>query len=318
MSFASAITLLRARRPRFLLRGALAALFLFVPTIALHAQAGASGLSFLKQGADARSVALAETGVALDNGPASAHRNPALPAFASRAALGVLHNAWFQDITANRLSALVPVWGMAISAHVHLTQVPDIEIRQVPGDPQGTFSSKDFSTGLTASVLLSDELAAGVTAKYLFEKIYVDVSDGFAFDLGLAYHPSALPKLQAGLAFHNLGSMSELRSIAPTLPSSFRAGAAWIESVPALDAVLSLQGESVSWLEEGKTHAALGLEFEYRNMISARLGWMSGYETRDLSAGLGLRYDRWLFDYAFTPFSEGLGSAHTLSLAILL
>ena len=41
---------------------------------------------------------------------------------------------------------------------------------------------------------------------------------------------------------------------------------------------------------------------------------MSGYESKGLTTGLGLKWEGLNFDYAFTPYSYELGSAHTISL----
>jgi len=39
-------------------------------------------------------------------------------------------------------------------------------------------------------------------------------------------------------------------------------------------------------------------------------------ENRNLSAGLGLVTGRWIIDYAYVPFSSGLGDAHRITLLL--
>jgi hypothetical protein len=57
-----------------------------------------------------------------------------------------------------------------------------------------------------------------------------------------------------------------------------------------------------------------GIQSVYEQTLSARLGYQTGIEARGVTVGLGTAYSVGRFDYAFLPFSSGLGNAHIISL----
>ena len=64
-------------------------------------------------------------------------------------------------------------------------------------------------------------------------------------------------------------------------------------------------------------HIHFGGEYFYNNIIALRFGYMTGYEAKGITAGLGIFWEGLNFDYAFLPYSfssYNLGSAHTISL----
>jgi hypothetical protein len=52
----------------------------------------------------------------------------------------------------------------------------------------------------------------------------------------------------------------------------------------------------------------------YNNTFAARVGYQTGYEARGFSAGIGIEWGSLRFDYAYLPFSYGLGNANQFSL----
>ncbi len=191
----------------------------------LFAQAGGSGLSFLKIGADARAIAMGDAGVVTADNGGAVYYNPALIAGDESASITITHNEWVQDLTTEYLGIVVPYQSWSLGIQMGLTSVAGIEIRDRPGEPQGTFDSRNFAGGLTAAFALADGVDVGVTAKYVMEKIYTDAADGYAFDFGAAIDPfngGDLHGLRFGLAVANLGSMSELRYTSTKLPTLSR------------------------------------------------------------------------------------------------
>ncbi len=287
----------------------------------LFAQAGGSGLSFLKIGADARAIAMGDAGVVTADNGGAVYYNPALIAGDESASITIMHNEWVQDLTTEYLGIVVPFQSWSLGIQMGLTSVAGIEIRDRPGEPQGTFDSRNFAGGLTAAFALADGVDVGVTAKYVMEKIYTDAADGYAFDIGAAIDPFTggdLHGLRFGLAVANLGSMSELRYTSTKLPTLLRAGASYDVPVAALKSTLVLTGGVMSVFDDEATHATLGAEFNYVNSVYFRLGYQSGYDIKNVSFGAGFAYTTLRFDYAFTPFTESFGAAHTIALSIRL
>jgi hypothetical protein len=287
----------------------------------LFSQAGGSGLSFLKIGADARAMGMGDVGVVTSDLGAAMYYNPALIANDEAASITITHNEWVQDLSTEFLGVVVPFSSWTLGIHMGLTSVEGIEIRDRPGEPQGTFDSRNFAGGLSVAFALADGLDVGLTAKYVMEKIYTDAADGYAFDFGASFDPfkgGDLHGLRFGAALANLGSMSELRYVSTTLPMLLRVGASYDIPVHALKSTLVVTGGVMSVFDDEATHASIGAEFNYVNSVYFRAGYQSGYEIKNVSFGAGFAYTTLRFDYAFTPFTESFGAAHTIALSIRL
>ncbi len=287
-----------------------------------HGQSGQAGLSFLKNGVGARSVAMGNAGVAGADLGSAMYYNPALLADDEGAAISIVHNEWIQDITTEYIGITLPAKGWTFGVFLGLTSVAGIELRDTPSpEPDGTFDSQNFAGGLSAAFGIVDGLDFGVNAKYIFEKIHVDDASGYAVDIGLSSQPFTdddLADLRFGVSLANLGSMSALSSAETVLPLLLRYGAAYTVPITALKSALNVEIGGVSLLEEETTHANIGVEFDYVDMVFFRLGYRSGFEDKDISFGAGARYSSLRFDYAFVPFNENFGNAHTVALSINL
>lgn len=296
------------------------ALVLAAPAV-VSAQTGASGMAFLKFGAGGRSIAMGDASVAGATLGEALYYNPARAAADGRSALTAMYQDYIQDITTSYLGGVAQFDGWTLGVHMGLTTVRDIEVRDMPGEPQGRFDSQNLSTGLTLATALADDLHAGVTVKYLYEKIYVDDAGGYGVDLGLAYRTGAadawLP-VSVGVALANLGSMSALRTEATELPTILRYGATWTLPMAALRGGLTVEANGVGMLREKTHHLHVGAEVDYEQSIFLRAGYMTGYDVKGFTAGFGAAYAMLVIDYAVTPFSENFGTAHTVSVSLQL
>ena len=82
----------------------------------------------------------------------------------------------------------------------------------------------------------------------------------------------------------------------------------------SVKSVVDVIGGFQKYIDTDDTHIHVGGEIFYDNLIALRLGYISGYEAKGLTAGLGVYWQGINFDYAFTPYSYGLGTGHTISL----
>lgn len=296
------------------------ALVLALPAV-VSAQTGASGMAFLKFGAGGRSIAMGDAAVAGSTLGEALYYNPARASADGRSALTAMYQDYIQDITTSYLGGIAQFNGWTLGVHMGLTTVRDIEVRDMPGEPQGRFDSQNLSTGLTLATALADDLHAGVTFKYLYEKIYVDDAGGYGVDVGLAYRTGSedawLPT-SVGVALANLGSMSALRTVATELPTILRYGAAWTLPIAALRGGLHIEANGVGMLREKTHHLHVGAELDYEQSIYLRAGYMTGYDVKGFTAGFGAAYAMLGIDYAVTPFSENFGTAHTVSVSLHL
>lgn len=308
------------RRTRTFVTAVFVLALLVLPRM-LFAQSGDAGLSFLKIGVGARVLGMGDAGVAGDDRGSALYYNPALIADDAEASVTITHNEWIEDISTEFIGVAVPLDGWSFGVHLGLTSVGGIEVRDVPGDPLAESDTRNFAGGLTVAFALADGVDFGTTVKYVFEKIHVDEAGGYAFDFGIAVRPFSegeLANLKTGLTLANVGSMSELRTVSTTLPMLLRYGAGYRIPVESVKGALTFEANGLTLLEESKTHFNLGMEFDYLGLVFLRAGYQTGYETKSISLGAGAAYGSLRFDYAFTPFSEVFGNAHTVALSVLL
>jgi hypothetical protein len=236
--------------------------------------------------------------------------NPAKLSISRDSEIMLMHNEWIQDVRSEVLGARTVLFGLPVALGVNVTTISDIEIRTGPGAPDALFDANYFFGSLSTGFNLTNEISTGITLKYLYEGLFEDESNGWAADLGFFYK-TPVKGLAASLSVRNLGSMNKLRSEETKLPSELRAGASY--SFVISESFGLITGAELLKYFESSAHANLGAELMYKNTFAVRGGYQSGFETRGFTAGVGLLWGGLRFDYAFLPFSLGIGNANLLS-----
>ncbi len=290
----------------------LIALFMVVPVSGQSA--GKTGMSFLKMGFGARVLALGDVGSVFGDDVSSLYYNPAHLAGSTDTEIMVMHNQWIQDVRSEVLGAKFQLFGHPFAVGIQTTNVGDIEVRTKPGDPVSTISANYFAGSLSTGFRFGDKLKAGVTVKYLYEGILADDATGFGFDFGAGYQVNK--SLTIAASIRNIGSMSAFRVEETKLPADLRIGAGYTLETPFEKFGITLGAEFQKYLQQDDSHINFGGEITYDNLLAIRLGYMTMYEARNFTGGLGLSWGMLGFDYAITPFSDDLGVGHTVSVKL--
>jgi hypothetical protein len=294
---------------------AMGCLAFLYPPADLLAQSGQTGLSFLKLGVGARSVAMGEAYAAIGSDASATYYNPGGLAEANKTSILLMHKEWIQDVRTEFLGVNIPFEDFALGIGINTTNVGDIQLRTQPGPSEGTFSSHDFAGSVSIARRIIPELSFGASLKFLYEKIFVDEASGVGFDFGALYN-SPVEGLRFAVVGSNFGSMGSLKSDNIQLPSLLRIGSAYVRQLDGLRSAMTVGADVVKVFRENNTHLHTGAEVNYQETIAFRLGYLFGYETRGLTAGLGLRRDIFRLDYGFSPQSQDLNSGHTLSVEV--
>lgn len=306
-----------SRSPKF----AALALFLALAASTGGAQPGSAGFPLLKLGPSASGTAMADAMTASAQGASATVYNPAglAPDTASGSAeIMFTHREWVQDTRLEYLLASVNLDGVSsVGIALHTASIEDIEVRTRPGPAEGTFTARYAVLSGSYAYMFSDAFRAGLSAKFLYEKLLVDDASGFAFDLGVHWHPS-IAGLRVGAALTDVGSMGTLRSEPTRVPAALRLGSAYAIDLPVVPGRATVEGDVMYRFAESRLYPALGGEFLFNGMFAARAGYQFGSDGRGFAAGLGVRYGVILLDYAYAPVAEGLGNTHTLSLGIAI
>lgn len=286
------------------------------------AQAGSAGFAMLKLGMSARGLAMGDaTGGTVDNASSLLSNPAAILSFApgeEKADVVFSHRSWIQDVRTEYLAGTVPVGrGKTVSALVTTTTISGIEARVRPGPADNTFDSRELIAGFAYSTRLDESLNFGIALKYMYQRIYVDDASGVACDLGLLWN-SPVEGLRIGLSGMNLGRMSPLVSERTVLPSLLRLGASYDATPPGESISCTVGADGIRALAEGNTYANLGGEIGFQKTLFARAGYQFGSESRGLCAGVGIRYGKFHFDYAYSHLALDLGNGATFSIGMTL
>jgi len=286
-------------------------LTIFLVPCLLSAQGTSTSGAYLKYPFHATVAASGEAFVADSAQFASSVLNPANLFSGNETDVVLSHTQWIQDIRTDVVGVSLPFLVGSFGFTVADASVGGIEIRDVPGPPLATFDARSTILQTSFAAPLFDGLVGGVSAKYLYEKIYVDEASGYGIDLGATYS-TPIEGLAVGASVTNLGALAQFRYERNDLPSRAQAGATYRIDVLGFDSRVAFAYRSA--LKTSDSGVLLGLASSYESAFIVRAGYMSGFETRGFSAGIGIRYSFITLDYAYVPFSSDFGNANIISL----
>ncbi len=170
-------------------------------TIAAAGEPGQAGMLSLRLGVGAREAAMGGAGVASTSGAAAAYWNPALATYeAQGTSLMLQHHRWF-DLFDHNAAALTHRAGPGVIGVTFIGLYSDAIDRygtEPVGVPQGSFEPYDVAFGASYSRQLTEQFAAGIQAKFLYEKIDVYSDWTAALDIFLAHRSEVVPGLIGG------------------------------------------------------------------------------------------------------------------------
>lgn len=290
-------------------------LLVLVSFAAVFAQsAGNSGMAFLKMGFGARNIAMGDAGAAAANDVTALFYNPARLSDQTGNEILLMHNEWIQGVKSEILGIRTSVWSLPLAFGFNVTSINDIQVRTIASaEPISTFNANYFFGSVSTGFNVYDNLSAGLSVRYLYEGLYTDEAAGWGFDFGFNY-TTPVNGLTASAVIKNLGFMSKLKNEKTKLPSEFRIGPAYSFNLLNDKFSITTAAEFQKYLPTNDSHFNLGVELLYDKLIALRGGYQSGYDTKSFTGGFGLYWGNFGFDYAFQPFSLGLGDANMFSI----
>jgi hypothetical protein len=298
-------------------------------------KSGRTVMQFVKIGIGARQTALGESGIAAVRDVNAMFWNPAAISGIERIEAAFSYNRWFADMNyyAGAAGMRLPDIGILSFGYASLDygQIQEALVRGrgTSADTRtgNTFGGGDIILGLSFAREFSDQLALGVSVKYLREKLFTYSTSAVAFDVG-TYYDTQLMGIRFGMSFQNFGESVKFldegaREEGYDLPLMFRIGAA-IDIVGADHAALnvgdahrlSLSFEALNSNDYGERYHA-GAEYSFLGFLHARVGYRFNYEEGNLSLGFGVEHKIADFmarlDYSYVSY-EFLQSPHRITL----
>jgi hypothetical protein len=306
-------------------------------TQAQNRKAGLNSASFLNVGVGARNVGLGSAASSITNDVNQVFWNPAGAALRTQTLqAAVNYNKWIGDLDHNcvavgynlqdvgTISLGVITFGCSdIPANRDRYTNPELDVLSNDPNSGSTYSYMDMVISGTYSRYLLDNLALGITAKYINETID-DVNAGtFAMDFGTIYSISKAWKISARMS--NLGGDIKFYDVASPIPLTFSIGTSYefssfsndgkmedvktllsIEAVKPNDGPQYFYGGAELSLIDNMVAIRGGYKFFYSNTMDEGTAWRSKYVTtlEHYSIGGSLKipiteYDIFL-DYSYT------------------
>lgn len=274
---------------------------------------GTTSAAFLRIDTNARPAAMGGAFCAVADDISALSYNPAGLAQMDERQFSFSHNEWIEGIRTEYLGYAYPVNKRVVTGFsLTYLSVDGMVERTISGDESGrTFGSEDFAAVGGLALRISPAISAGGSIKFISESIKDRSDSAAAFDAGMLYER---PGMKLGAALQNAGTSVKLGQDAFGLPLAVKTGIDYYLSDScdlALDITKGLPGP---------TDTRLGAEWVATDHFVLRAGYKVNPDTNTgsgLSAGFGLSYKRYFFDYAILPYGD-FGVTHRVSFTVNL
>src|SRR3989304_5294119 len=175
---------------------------------------GTTAAAFLEIPVGASAVGLGGAFVSVANDASALYWNVGGISTLGKYGFQLAHMDWIADTKFNFAGLVIPLgdFGTLGFSFTSLTMA-DMMVRTVE-KPEGTgefFSAADIAIGLSYARNLSDRFSIGFTAKYVQEKIWHMVAEGWAIDAGTLFKKDILGGMIIGASISNFGTTMKLQ-----------------------------------------------------------------------------------------------------------
>jgi hypothetical protein len=305
------------------------------PSLHAGAGAGTGGAPLAAHPVGARPLALGAAYVALADDALAPFWNPAGLGWMRGAEVLLSAQREPGEVTYSYLAGAVPVRpGLTAAVGAGALRTPDLPYVDLTGNPGSAAGQSDWLGVVSAAVTLLPlgdvpdptrfSVTAGVSLKALRSDLGQDAAgSGGTADLGLLAGVPALPDqpaLRLGAAALNAAGRVRRGGRAERVASPWRLGIAQtVVEGPATwtTATLDVQGSTRARGMEVHAGAEQAVKSGRGIGLALRLGYRAGADLPGPAAGLGVRWGRFVFDYA-AALVRDLGVAHRAGLRVSL
>lgn len=307
-------------------------LLLFCVSVVNAATVRTKGADFLKFIPDARTSAMGGAAVASSpEGTESLYWNPAINAKYQHNEVQISYIKWWDDAKYGYIGLAFGKIGINAT---FLRRDKFVVIDSTDNLKNKSFISSDLAIGISYSLLMDEDLAIGIVAKYIRRELD-KTATAFASDLAVLYSMPAIDGLRFAASVQNMGSKIGLGEEKDNLPLSFRIGTAYspifllgftgaLDLIKPIDASMNVSYgievypvELYSWLTMSDAVYRTPGDLP-EDIIAIRIGHDGSLTNlfEGLSGGFGIKFSRLKLNYAFKPYSE-INDAHRLSLVVV-
>ncbi len=311
----------------------IAALIIFSINISVLAQnkVGTTSFQFLEVMTSARGTALGDSyGAVVDNSEA-VFWNPAALTKVMNMDLSLGYTQWFFGISHYSFAAAYSVgnWG-TIGLQGMYTNIGDIEVTSVdalgfvgdnynPGLTGQVISPYQFVAGISYAKDLTDKFAFGLTAKYAREDLIVMSKGIICFDGGFTFN-TGYRSIRLAASIRNFGPQIKYVNTSYPLPQTFNIGISGYLFSPGDALLMNIPGQSLLFTfdltqpRDFNQQNSIGLEYSFEDLVFLRGGYKFNGDQQGVTAGLGLKYNKYRVDYSYTNYGAYLGNIHRFTI----
>lgn len=309
---------------------------------AQYSNLGTAGAQFLQIPIGARNAALGSAVVGVIDDASSVFWNPAGLANINSTSVHFSFFNWFKFFDVNAFSVARNFGDLGtIGASILVLNMERMEIT-TELEPNGTgryFDAQDMAVGISYARNLTDRFRFGITAKYVYQRIWNETASGVAFDVGTQYTLD-FQNLTIAMAMTNFGpdlnmtgedlnvvhdrnatfplnrlTPARLRTDDYPLPLHFQVGIAM--DLFTSEFVKSKIGIDASHPNDNKERLHFGTEWTFFDLLSLRGGYKYNYDDENFTFGGGIKTVfsdyKLSLDYSFSAFKI-LPNVHRISL----
>lgn len=292
----------------------------------VYRRAGTTGADFLKLGIGARAAGMGEAFTGMPGDISGIYYNPASLGFIDNYRGGLSHNIWFENISYDFVSGVLPTRFGIFAAHgrylYYQDNIMETELDKNSLSPIPTGSNlKAYDAVYGLSYARSFQLAGykdivslGININVINRRLASYTASAVSSDLGLLWNLIIKNKeFNVGFSIRNLGTSIDFGDEKERLPREFRLG---VNSKISINRVHSLvTGLDLVQPFDNQLRVNLGMEYNINDILFLRAGYkITGYNLENLSAGFGFRIKSIQLDYAWEPYGGYFSNTHRVSL----
>jgi hypothetical protein len=290
-------------------------LLLVVNTIAGASTSGEYGFQMLKIPLSPGVAAMGGTGAYFTGDALSFVHNPVAGLEFMGKIITFSHNSWLFDTRLNsiayRSSNKLSSFGIAY----RVLDYGKFDRRDEIGtEILGEFHPLDLSAIINYAFRISPNHLIGVNMAGLYEKIDTSSAMGISLDVGYLYK-TMLRNFHILSALKNIGVTSKMDKEANSLP--FTSEISLLKQFHWKEVIISSEVKFIYHIDDANMKTALGTMANLYNIFIVRAGYEVNHDMKDLSAGFGVRLQRFLVDYSYIPTKEDINSVHVVGLSYL-
>jgi len=298
-------------------------LFIFIIFASLFAIEEAT---FLKLNPSARSVGLGEANCADPYGLEDLYINPVGLISINTASFYVSYQKWLADMNFGEVGLAFRKGKGITGLRIFGLSAGDFGMYNEDGELIGNFTASDIALNLTITYEAVKGSGAGLTFKYIWDKIEEDIAWGFCCDAGFLYQktaqqPTYFPTKTA-IVFRNIGpslfktTTGGKTTRSASLPMEMKLGIAYQYDVPAIQGGSSIYLDFTQPLATtNQRKIGFGLEITIYKIMDLRTGYnyllqnevyKNGVLTSEskykgyAGIGFGLKTGKMIIDYAYS------------------